>query len=354
MPRAKYRYQAKYNGVMIDVSANTQRALAEKVADKKERIDRASPGNMTVADWAAMWLSMYKQGKISNRSYESIKSRINNYVIPYIGSIPLSEVRELHIQEILNRCSGMSKSHVTKLKINMSEMFAKAVSNRYIFVNPCTDIKTPDAEQGTHRSLTDGERTFFLRACEECNHGTWGRLLLFTGIRPQESAGLYVSDVDIDARRLAVSRALKSDGNIGEPKTKSGVRLIPLPAVILDDMRKLKGNRPGDAYLFERDKGAPLSHQAIKRRWERLYAIMKKIATDEGKDALVGDDLTLYCLRHTYCTDMLRAGVPITTAKVLMGHSSTAMVDKIYGHHTPDQTDAAENMMNLLFDSDRD
>lgn len=350
MPRAKYRHHARYNGVMIDVSAPTQRELHAKVAEKMEEIDRRSPANLTVAKWADEWLALYKRGKISEKYYRSIQGRINNYVLPSIGDKPLIDVREKDIQNILNGCDGKSKSLVSKLKINMAEMFSKAVSNRYIDRNPCDDVKIPDAEQGTHRSLTKDERALFLAACDASEkYGTWGRLLLYTGIRPQESAGLYVSDIDIDARRLTISRALKADGVIGVPKTKSGIRTIPIPAVILDDMRTLTSGRRAGEYLFARDGGAPLSHQAIKRRWECLYALMQKLATAQNNALLVGDDLTLYCLRHTYCTDMLRAGVPITTAKVFMGHSSTTMVDKIYGHHTPDQTDVAEIMLNALY-----
>ena len=201
--------------------------------------------------------------------------------------------------------------------------------------------------------MTDAERELFLQACDDIPYGIWGKLLLYTGIRPQESAGLYVCDADTDARRLHICRALKSEGNIGETKTKSGVRTVPIPEIILDDIRELKGERKANVYLFERDGGAPLSRKAINIRWERIYRDMQKRAIAQNNAALVGDDLTLYCLRHTYCTDMLRAGVPITTAKVFMGHSSTAMVDKIYGHHTPDQTDAAERMLNALYLDER-
>ena len=132
MPRAKYRHQARYNGVMIDVSANTQRELHAKVAAKMEEIDRKAPANLTVAAWAEQWLETYKHGKVAEKYYKSIRSRIYNYVIPYIGEYALSDVREIHIQTILNSCAGMSKSLVSKIKISVQEMFAKAVSNQYI------------------------------------------------------------------------------------------------------------------------------------------------------------------------------------------------------------------------------
>lgn len=44
------------------------------------------------------------------------------------------------------------------------------------------------------------------------------------------------------------------------------------------------------------------------------------------------EDLTAYCLRHTYCTNLQKQGVDIRTAQYLMGHSSIQMTAKIYTH----------------------
>lgn len=33
----------------------------------------------------------------------------------------------------------------------------------------------------------------------------------------------------------------------------------------------------------------------------------------------IADDLVLYCLRHTFCTDLQKAGVPLNIARIIMG-----------------------------------
>ena len=38
-----------------------------------------------------------------------------------------------------------------------------------------------------------------------------------------------------------------------------------------------------------------------------------------------------HCIRHTYSTDMQRAGVPIAIVSAILGHSSTDVTDK-YTH----------------------
>ncbi len=53
---------------------------------------------------------------------------------------------------------------------------------------------------------------------------------------------------------------------------------------------------------------------------------------DFKKDAGLDTDVTMYCLRHTYCTDLQTAGVPINVAKDFMGHSSITLTANIYTH----------------------
>ena len=46
----------------------------------------------------------------------------------------------------------------------------------------------------------------------------------------------------------------------------------------------------------------------------------------------LADDFVMYNLRHTYCTDLEKAGVPINIACRLMGHSDITLTSKIYTH----------------------
>lgn len=99
----------------------------------------------------------------------------------------------------------------------------------------------------------------------------------------------------------------------------------------------------------------------MKRMWEvfKKYVDVELGAKEvkikpEGKrkhttviqDSVVADDLVPYCLRHTYCTDLQRAGVPINVAKDLMGHSDISVTANIYTHTTDDVLDDAKAKIN--------
>lgn len=60
------------------------------------------------------------------------------------------------------------------------------------------------------------------------------------------------------------------------------------------------------------------------------------------------DDFTMYCLRHTYCTDLEKAGVPINVASRLMGHSSLELTAKIYTHDSEEVFASAAEKINRI------
>ena len=64
----------------------------------------------------------------------------------------------------------------------------------------------------------------------------------------------------------------------------------------------------------------------------------------------VADDLVMYNLRHTYCTDLGKAGVPVNVAKVLMGHSTLAVTSDIYTHADEYTYNTARDKINLYQD----
>ena len=56
-------------------------------------------------------------------------------------------------------------------------------------------------------------------------------------------------------------------------------------------------------------------------------------------------DLTPYCLRHEYCTNLARLGVDIRTAQRLMGHSTITLTADIYTHVEADAIRAAADIL---------
>ena len=60
----------------------------------------------------------------------------------------------------------------------------------------------------------------------------------------------------------------------------------------------------------------------------------------------IAPDLVLYCLRHTYGTDLQRARVPINIAKAIMGHSDISVTANVYTDATVEDAMSARDLMD--------
>lgn len=79
-----------------------------------------------------------------------------------------------------------------------------------------------------------------------------------------------------------------------------------------------------------------------------LKATQRSLVVIHGEDPVLFSQLQPYCLRHTYCTDLQRAGVSLNVAKYLMGHSNISVTANIYTHTTEDVLlDAAKKIEAL-------
>jgi integrase len=110
-------------------------------------------------------------------------------------------------------------------------------------------------------------------------------------------------------------------------------------------------------YLFTNKNGRQINMTNRKRMWESITKDMHIAMggnTDYGKlkrilpPYVVADDLVPYCLRHTFCTDLQSAGVPINVARELMGHSSIEMTSRIYTHSSAEALENAREKMNIF------
>ena len=292
---------------------------------------------------------------MTDKSYRTYKDKTDLYIIPAIGEKKLCEVTETDLQKILNSERGKSFSHATKLRMVLKQMFHKAYRLHFMVYDIAEDLTLPAVTKGSRRSLTDAERAAILKTAKTHKAGPWVLLLLYCGLRPAETITLKWKDIDFKDRIVSVTTALESGttDSIKEPKTASGIRVVPLPLALYDVLLPLKG-KPND-YVFSQvlpqNKGKHHTESSLYCYWNNFK---RQLDIDMGAEvyrneiitSIVAEDLTPYTLRHTYCTDLEAAKVPLNVAKLLMGHSDIAVTANIYTHKSQDVIKAASRKIN--------
>lgn len=338
------------------VKAKTVRELEQRLSEIKEQYSRGlsfDASKATVTQWAHQWLNVYRKSGGETKNNATYEANTRLHILPAIGHIVMKDVKPYQLQDILNAQDGKSRSHIQKVKLALHQMFQTAVENGVILDNPAAHLQTPVGKSGTHRSITNEERAHILALAETHHAGLWIKVMLYCGLRPAETAALRWSDIDLESARLRVKSALEAGrNNIKSTKTKAGDRVIPIPAPLLEVLR----NAPRRSlYVFtQKTSDRPLTQESMRCFWEnfkRELDIQMGAVVYRNKITMsvVAPDLVPYCLRHTYCTDLQDAGVPINVAKYLMGHTDIRVTSAIYTHQTDAMTADVSAKLNAFF-----
>lgn len=339
----KYSYVRKtmtFEGKRYEVTGKTEQEALEKLAELKVSLQRGEKtvgGNSTVDRWFREWIDVYKKPSgITAKSLENIETKYRLYLSPTIGKMRLKDVREVHLQKILNSQAGRSFGHVYAIHSLMKNLFGKARTTRMILFDPAEGTELPAVEKRTRRSITEEERAAVLKTAETHRGGLLALLSLYAGLRPGESMALQWKDIDFETNEIHVYKAVESGStNIKEPKTKAGIRDIPIHAALLPKLMEARKG-PFD-FVVTDTHGRQLTNANKQRMWDSFkYHMDLTLGAKRVRCAIVesklAPDFNLYCLRHTFCTDLQRAGIPINVAKELMGHANISVTANIYTH----------------------
>lgn len=353
---AAYKYIKKritWDGKRYEVRGKTEAEALEKLAELLDALKDGRPvtsGDTYVNDWFQEWKRVYKiPSDLTRKSLKLYDEKYHKYVGPVVGKMRLRDVRDIQLQSILNEQRGMSFSHVTKLRMVMQELFHQAYRSRLIPFDPSDGLRLPKNVKGSHRSITEEERAHILEVAQYHPSGLWVLLILYSGLRPGEAAALQWKDIDFDKNEIHVYKAVESGTNtIKTPKTTAGIRDIPMRK----ELRRVLWREHGEPFslLFPTRKGTIRGPSGIWKLWNSFAKeldLHMGALEEDGRilQHAIAPDLTTYCLRHTFCTDLQRAGVAINIAKELMGHSSIAVTADIYTHR--DSNVLHENISRL-------
>ena len=321
----KYRHRETYRGVKIDVRAHTSGDLIDKVQAKKRAIDSdIIDDTVNLSTFGFNYLKSAKMTSVSASWYSDL-TYMWGTIIREIGDRPLRNIRPMHLQEYLNSLR-LADGTIKKRYDLICQVFRHA----YIHGATPTDytlglVRPHGSPTVNGRSITDEERVTLLNILDGHRGELFCKLMLYCGLRPSEVQALTWQDIDLANRTIKVNKSLKRDGTVGTLKTAASYRTVPIP----DHLIALLQSNRSDGDVF--------SHNPKWR--DRMWNNIRKTA---------GLDFALYDLRHTYCTDLEKMGVPISIASRFMGHSNINITAKIYTHASTEALEIGRNIINQV------
>ncbi len=197
----------------------------------------------------------------------------------------------------------------------IKSIFRWAEDTGLIVKSPIRRLKLPARASRTNVIATDVHSQLVTAAMASGRSRSFALYLIAShcGARPQQIRDVTAEHVSPDFATMVFFKH-KNFGKTRKPL------VVFAPPCLQTILKILVAARPIGP-LFLNDRGGPWLKDTVCRRMARLRE-------DLGLDSSV----IAYAYRHTFATDALLAGVDVATVAALLGHSSIAMVSRVYGH----------------------
>ena len=290
----------------------------------------------TIADLAKDWLDRYASGL---KSEAAIRGYITNDLLPGIGKMKVSDVRRRDVIEIIEAKAEATPRAAAQVLLYARRLLDFAVDREFIPANPLAGLKpgsiTVKGKRDPLRPVTrarildqDEIRTFWTNVEAVGLHRLTAlalKLVLVTGQRPGEVAGMHTSEIDGDVWTIPAARRGKTDTAHTVHLTATAKAII---AEAQAELERLAPRRivPASGHIFEAWPGRPVTNAALARAVDRAAAALG------AKDAPGIGRWTPHDLRRTMRTGLSACRVRPDIAELTIGHGKKGIV-AIYDLH---------------------
>lgn len=336
------------------VSAKTQAECRTKLQQLRQDHAGGSlrdPSRETVESFFTDWLERTIKLRRRLSTYTQYRSLITVHVIPRLGSKPLRDVRTKHLDELYRILetegrrpgyvrkgasdamkTGLAPKTIRGLQVALHSGFERAVRLSLVTRNPADGAELPAVPRKRKMPVDVADVLRLLKHSQLTEDRCWPlwTFLATTGLRIGEALALRWANVDLDTGWFTVMEGIDRSGTIGETKTESGERDIPLTAPGVAALRAQRERQGVDRDLL----GADYADQDLVFAtsigtpfYERnVLTYLKRAA----KHAAVTEAICLHDLRRMTASLLVAAGVDIVTAAAILGHKNASVLLDVY------------------------
>lgn len=306
-----------------------------------------SASKQTVAEAAEVWIKRVEADGAERSTIRQYRQHINLHILPLIGGkTTLSELTTASGEQLRDKLLEKLSRPLARKVLTSYKSILKA--NKHAHVAGDIAIKRSPRDKRileVGRDIpTPNEIKRMIRAAKGSKRYALLLVTGLTGLRASELRGLRWRDVDLKAAELHVRQRADRFNAIGHPKSRAGIRSIPLAPEALNALKEWKLACPkGEADLvFPTAEGQVEHHKNILRSLEPIL-IDAGVVDKRGEPKYA-----LHAFRHffaSWCINRKANGgreLPVKVVSYLMGHSSIVITLDLYGHLFPQNNDEAE------------
>jgi len=332
---------------LLQVAAGRDPA-ADRQAAKVAARHPDEPDRDLVRTVAAQFLDRYLKPRAKPNYYRSVDYILNKDVLPRWGDRRIQDIGRRDVLDLLDAIVERGAAvQANRVLAAVRKLFNWAASRDIIAASPAAGVKAPSPEASRDRVLTDDELRTFWRACEQVGYpfGPLAKLLLLTGARRDEAAGLRRSELSGDGSLWALPAGRTKNSRPHaiplSPQARIVIAEAPIVALSKADLAAdIPRHGKHRDLAFTTTGRAPVSGYAKgKARIDAaMLVIARKNAVERGEDPedVKLEPWTFHDLRRTVASGMARLGIDLPVIERCLNHVSGSFggVAGVYQRHS--------------------
>ncbi len=291
----------------------------------------------------------YQQDKVKVTTLRNYQKRREH--LKYFDDIKVCELNINHFEKWKKEMNSLDLATRTK---NDLYKYLKSILNYgakwYDFnfnsmYKKMTNFDNPNEVPKEMEFWTFEEFTKFINVETDIKFKALYETLYYCGLRSGEVRGLNWKDIDFNNKELSVKRniVVNLDGTkylITTPKTKSSVRTIPMPEVLITDLKKLREYQ-NSYYGFTEEWFVFGSHEPITK---------SAIRDRKNKNCKLAGvkQIRIHDFRHSCASLLINNGANVTMVAKYLGHTKIDETLNTYSHMFKGKLDNIVDTINKL------
>lgn len=261
------------------------------------------------------------------RTVRDTEAVLGSRILPVFGHLLVDTITAAQVasyRDDLLLAGRLSPRSIRRDLGIVAQVLGRAVVAGELAVNvaDAAHVKRPKLKgSGEFVILSPAQIRAVAQAAESPVDHAWTLLLGFCGLRLGESSTLRKRAIEGDRLTVTASKTGKT-------------RIVPVALEVRRALAVIDNGDP-DAYLFAEDGKRP-SVDAFRRRF---YEAVERAGLGHLRTG--SRRLRVHDLRHSFVSNLLKAGVPAVKVQTWAGHSSLA-ITSIYAHHDEEAGDAEQ------------
>ena len=297
-----------------------------------------------LVDYYERFKSRHMKTAIKESSYIVYESAFRLHTLPELGRLRLDQIDRERMEDFIAVLmeKDLAKDYIRVILGSLRVLINDSIEKGIITNNPVKGLsklyRQAPVRHGEIEPLTEEESLLFLKTTLEWEPEHYPMFLtsLHTGLRSGEVIAMQWPDIDWSGKFIEVRRQVVRT-KVTTLKTKNGRRRVDLSDDLLETLAALKRKRQEEAlkrgsneiseWVWANEKGQRIDINNVKVK------SFKRVLRKAGLR-----DIRYHDLRHTYASQLLAQGEPVTYVSQQLGHANPQITLKVYARWIPNKS----------------